>query len=46
MTLDAGEEDFQVRLAYGVEGLRRARILRVTAEAREQGGLLSYEDLV
>jgi len=45
MTLDAGEEDFQARLAYGVEGLRRARILRVTAEAREQGGLLSYEDL-
>jgi len=45
LTLDAGEEDFKVRLAYGVEGLRRARILRVTAEAREQGGLLSYEDL-
>ncbi len=45
LTLDAGQEDFQVRLAHGVEGLRRARILRVTAEAREQGGLLSYEDL-
>jgi hypothetical protein len=25
--------------------LRRARILRLTAEARDQGGLLSYEDL-
>jgi hypothetical protein len=45
LTLDAGQEDYQVRLAYGVDGLRRARILRVTAEAREQGGLLSYEDL-
>ena len=45
LTLDAGQEDYQVRLAHGVEGLRRARILRVTAEARDQGGLLSYEDL-
>jgi hypothetical protein len=45
LTLDAGQPDFQVRLAHGVEGLRRRRILRVTAEAREQGGLLSYEDL-
>ena len=45
LTLDAGQEDFQVRMAHGVEGLRRARILRVTAEARDQGGLLSYEDL-
>ena len=45
LTLDAGQEDYQVRLAHGVEGLRRRRILRVTAEAREQGGLLSYEDL-
>jgi signal transduction histidine kinase len=45
LTLDAGQEDYQVRQAYGVEGLRRARILRLTAEAREQGGLLSYEDL-
>jgi Protein of unknown function (DUF1670) len=45
LTLDAGQEDYQVRLEYGVEGLRRYRILRVTAEAREQRGLLSYEDL-
>jgi hypothetical protein len=34
LTLDAGQEDFRVRVAYGVEGLRRARILRVTAEAQ------------
>ncbi len=45
LTLDAGQEDYQVRLAHGVEGLRRCRILRLTAEARDQGGLLSYEDL-
>jgi hypothetical protein len=45
LTLDTGQDDYQVRLAYGVEGLRRARVLRVTTEAREQGGLLSYEDL-
>jgi hypothetical protein len=45
LTLDAAREDYQVRLAHGVEGLRRSRILRLTAEARDQGGLLSYEDL-
>jgi hypothetical protein len=45
LTLDAGQEDFQVRVTFGVEGLRRSRILRMTAEARDQGGLLSYEDL-
>jgi DNA-binding NarL/FixJ family response regulator len=45
LTLDAALDDYQTRLAFGVEGLRRARILRMTAEARDQGGLLSYEDL-
>jgi hypothetical protein len=45
LTLDAAQEDLQIRLAHGVEGLRRSRILRLTAEARDQGGLLSYEDL-
>ena len=35
LTLDAGQEDYQLRLEYGVEGLRRSRILRLTAEARE-----------
>jgi hypothetical protein len=45
LTLDAGQQDFQVRMAHGVDGLRRCRILRLTAEARDQGGLLSYEDL-
>ena len=45
LSLDAGPEDLQIRLAYGVDGLRRARLLRMAGEAREQGGLLSYEDL-
>jgi hypothetical protein len=45
LTLDAGADDFHTRRAHGVEGLRRARLLRMTAEARDQGGLLTYEDL-
>lgn len=45
LTLDAGLDDYDTRLVYGVEGLRRARLLRMTTEARDQGGLLSYEDL-
>jgi hypothetical protein len=45
LTLDAGKEDFEVRVQHGVGDLRRARILRVCVQAREQGGLLSYEDL-
>lgn len=39
------EEDRPVHAATGPAGLRRARILRLTAEARDQGGLLSQEDL-
>src|SRR5207247_1270067 len=45
LTLDAGREDFDIRIRRGVIGLRRARVLRLASEAREQGGLLSYEDL-
>jgi hypothetical protein len=45
LTLDAGKADADVRAWQGVTGLRRARILRLCVEAREQGGLLSYEDL-
>jgi Protein of unknown function (DUF1670) len=45
LTLDAGLDDYQVRERDGVDGLRRTRILRLTAEARDQGGLLSYKDL-
>lgn len=45
LTLDAGLDDYQPRISYGLDGLRRARLLRLAAEAREQGGLLTYEDL-
>jgi hypothetical protein len=45
LTLDAGPDDVEVRRRDGIVGLRRARILRLAVEAREQGGLLSYEDL-
>jgi Protein of unknown function (DUF1670) len=44
LTLDA-KEDLAVRTRDGVHGLRRNRILRLATEARDQGGLLSYEDL-
>ena len=45
LTLDAGQDDFDVRMRQEVTGLRRSRILRMCCQAREQGGLLSYEDL-
>lgn len=45
LTLDAAQDDFEVRMRHGVPGLRRTRILRLCTEAREQNGLLSYEDL-
>jgi Protein of unknown function (DUF1670) len=45
LTLDAGQDDFEIRACRGVIALRRARLLRLAAEAREQGGLLSHEDL-
>jgi len=38
-------DDPQVLAQQGAEGLRRQRIERLTEEAREQGGLLSQEDL-
>lgn len=45
LTLDAGADDQEVRWRLGLDGVRRARVLRLCVEAREQGGLLSYEDL-
>ena len=41
LTLDAGPDDQEVRWRHGLDGVRRARILRLCVEAREQGGLLS-----
>jgi hypothetical protein len=38
-------EDIQIAGKQGADGLRRHCILRLTEEAREQGGLLTQEDL-
>jgi hypothetical protein len=45
LTVDAGAEDAQVKERDGAEGLRQGRILRLTEEALEQGGVLTQEDL-
>jgi len=45
LTLDAGEEDQRIRFQHGTAALRRAKILRLTTEAKQQGALLSYEDI-
>lgn len=39
------KEDRQIGARDGAEALRRHRILRLSEEAREQGGLLTQEDL-
>ena len=44
-TLDAGEEDLEVLKEHDRIALRRVRILRLTEEAREQGGDPTEEDL-
>jgi hypothetical protein len=45
LTVDVGAEDVAVRTREGAEGLRQGRILRLTEEALEQGGVLTQEDL-
>jgi len=45
LTLNDVNTDFEVLVNYGLAGLRRHRILRLTREAYDQGALLSYEDL-
>ncbi len=45
LTLDAGDEDLEVKERTGVTGLRRHRLERVTHEAFQQGGLMTVEDL-
>ena len=39
------ETDLEVLATYGLAGLRRHRILRLTKEAYDQDALLTYEDL-
>ena len=48
LTLYAGEDDYQYRLAHepdGITALRRRQIERLAQEALDQGGLLTAEDL-
>jgi hypothetical protein len=45
LTVDAGMEDRQVKAREGLRGMRRGQVLRLTAEALEQGGVLTQEDL-
>ena len=45
LTLDAGDEDLDIRRNKGVVGLRHHRIIRLANEAFQQGGLLTVEDI-
>lgn len=45
LTVEAGAEDARVKAQEGSAGLRQGRILRLTEEALEQGGVLTQEDL-
>lgn len=45
LTVEERAEDAAVRAQEGREGMRRGRILRLTTEALEQGGVLTQEDL-
>jgi hypothetical protein len=45
LTLDGGIEDLEVAKTQGVVALRQYRILRLTEEAYDQGGILTQEDL-
>jgi len=45
VTVDGGMADLEVLRRFGAVGLRQARLLRVTEEAVDQGGVLTQEDL-
>ena len=45
LTLNDVHTDLEVLANYGLAGLRRHRILRLTKQAYDQDALLSYEDL-
>lgn len=45
LTLNDTNSDFELLANYGLAGLRRHRILRLTKESYDQSALLSYEDL-
>jgi len=45
LTLHNPEEDIPVYKKAGLHGLRQHKIVRITNEAIDQGGVLSYEDI-
>lgn len=45
LTLDAGQQDLDLRKNQGVVSLRRHRLQRLANEAFQQGGLLTVEDI-
>jgi transcription initiation factor IIE alpha subunit len=45
VTLDSGQEDLDAYERYGHAGLRRQKLLRITDEIVEQGGVATQEDL-
>jgi len=45
VTLDGGHEDMQAYEHYGHAGLRRQKLLRISEEIVEQGGIATQEDL-
>jgi hypothetical protein len=45
LTLDAGNEDIEVKKENGVVGLRLHRLQRICQEALVQGGVLTIEDI-
>jgi len=45
ITLDGGLEDLEVYRRFGHSGLRRQKILRITEEILDQGGLATQEDI-
>jgi hypothetical protein len=45
VTVDSGLEDLEVLRHFGGTGLRQVRLLRMTEEAVDQGGVLTQEDL-
>ena len=45
LTLHSAEEDLAVYKKDGLRGLREHKVIRLTNEAIDQGGVLSYEDI-
>ncbi len=45
VTVDGGLDDLAVLRQHGAASLRRVRVLRMTEEAMDQGGVLTQEDL-